>query len=81
MGVSWRKRQTAPRCAAAAIAFECGEADTLPPDGALRFRTAQRGAYAACEDRLRVTLHPGVGHRFTHHMRDNCFDWFDRHSR
>jgi dienelactone hydrolase len=65
-----------------AIAFECGEADTrVPPDGALRFRDALRGAYAAREDRLRVTLHPGVGHRFTHDMRENCFDWFDRHSR
>ena len=33
------------------------------------------------EDALRVTLHRGVGHRFTHDMRENCFDWFVRHTR
>lgn len=46
-----------------AIAFECGAEDShVPPDGALRFQAALADAYPATRDRVRVTLHPGLGH-------------------
>ena len=65
-----------------AITFECGETDAhVPPEGALRFRDALRDTYAACGERLRVTLHRGTGHRFTRDMLENCLEWFVRHTR
>jgi dienelactone hydrolase len=61
-----------------AITFECGaQDDHVPPDGALRFRDALAATYAACPERLRVNLHPGVGHAFTDTMWANCLDWLD----
>jgi dienelactone hydrolase len=46
-----------------AITFECGGDDThVPPDGAIRFRSAFVTAYPNLADRIRVTLHPGIGH-------------------
>ncbi|MGR6913428.1 hypothetical protein ACU635_04165 [[Actinomadura] parvosata] len=46
-----------------AIAFECAADDThVPPDGALRFRDALRHAHPEAGERVRVTLHPGLGH-------------------
>jgi fermentation-respiration switch protein FrsA (DUF1100 family) len=46
-----------------AITFECGEDDAhVPSDGALRFQTALRTAHPAAGDRVRVAVHPGVGH-------------------
>jgi uncharacterized protein len=47
----------------AAITFECAADDThVPPDGALRFQRALREAHPAAAERVRVSLHPGLGH-------------------
>jgi dienelactone hydrolase len=63
-----------------AIDFECGAEDRhVPPDGATRFQKAARGIYRECPDRIRVTLHPGVGHTTTEAMWNNCLEWFDAH--
>jgi dienelactone hydrolase len=63
-----------------AIAFECGAEDRhVPPDGALHFQEVLRGAYRASPDRLRVNLHPGVGHTTTETMWQNCLDWLTSH--
>ena len=64
-----------------AIAFECGaDDDHVPPDGALRFQTALQHTYLEQPDRLRVTLHPNVGHQTTAVMRHNSLEWFMMHS-
>ncbi len=64
-----------------AITFECGaEDDHVPPDGALRFRTALGQTYREQPDRLRVNLHPGVGHQATPAMWQNSLAWFLKHS-
>jgi dienelactone hydrolase len=63
-----------------AIAFECGADDHhVPPDGALRFQAALQTTYAACPDRLRVTLHPGVEHHSTDEMWQNSLAWFAKY--
>jgi dienelactone hydrolase len=63
-----------------AMTFECGELDDhLPPDGAVRFREALRDTYREHPDRLRVNLHPGVGHQSTPAMWQNCLSWFAHH--
>jgi dienelactone hydrolase len=63
-----------------AITLECGADDThVPPDGALRFQAALREAYPAVAERVRVTLHPGVGHLDgAQHpvLAQNCLAWF-----
>jgi hypothetical protein len=60
-----------------AITFECGaEDDHVPPDGALRFQTALRQTYLEQPDRLRVNLHPNVGHQATPAMWHNSLEWF-----
>jgi uncharacterized protein len=63
-----------------AITFECGADDThVPPDGALRFQAALRQADPAVAERVRVTLHPGVGHLDgAQHpaLAQNCLVWF-----
>jgi hypothetical protein len=64
-----------------AITFECGaEDDHVPPDGALRFRTALQQTYQEQPDRLRVNLHPDVGHQSTPAMWQNSLEWFLMHS-
>jgi dienelactone hydrolase len=46
-----------------AIAFECGQEDVhVPADGALRFQTALRAAHPTAGERVRVTVHSGIGH-------------------
>lgn len=46
-----------------AIAFESGAADShVPSDGAIRFRDALRAAHPNLADRVRVTVHPDLGH-------------------
>lgn len=61
-----------------AIAFECGEADRqVPPDGAIRFAEALRGAYANNPERLVVNLHRQVAHSFNEGMRRRALDWLD----
>jgi uncharacterized protein len=63
-----------------AMAFECGaDDDHVPPDGALRFQQALADLYGTRQDRLRVTLHPGVGHSTVKAMVDNCVAWFAEH--
>ena len=64
-----------------AITFECGALDThVPPDGALRFLAALQKTYEAQSDRLRVTLHPDVGHYpMPDAMWENCLNWFKTH--
>jgi len=63
-----------------AITFECGaEDDHVPPDGALRFQVALQEIYKSQPDRLRVNLHPGVGHQATPTMWQNSLAWFLRH--
>jgi dienelactone hydrolase len=62
-----------------AITFQCGAGDTLvPPEGAQHFATVMRETYAACPERLNVTLHPGVQHAFTPVMWENSLAWFKR---
>jgi dienelactone hydrolase len=64
-----------------AITFECGADDNhVPPDGAQRFQRALQNTYQGCSERLRVNLHPGVGHEFTPAMWVNCLAWFDRYA-
>jgi uncharacterized protein len=63
-----------------AVTLGCGADDAhVPPGGALRFRAALRAAYAAVAERVRVTVHPGVGHlegaRHPAPARD-CLAWF-----
>ena len=64
-----------------ALAFECGAIDDrVPPDGARRFVAALAGVYGdAAASRLRVTLHPGVGHETVPAMMENCLHWLRRH--
>ena len=64
-----------------ALAFECGALDDrVPPDGARRFVAALAGVYGdAAASRLRLTLHPGVGHESVSAMMENCLDWLRRH--
>ena len=46
-----------------AIAFESGQDDThVPVEDALRFQAALRAAHPEAGARVRVTVHPGVGH-------------------
>jgi DNA-binding MarR family transcriptional regulator len=46
-----------------AMAFECGQDDVhVPADGALRFRNALAAAHPDAAGRVRVTVHPGIGH-------------------
>jgi dienelactone hydrolase len=61
-----------------AMTFECGALDThVPPDGALRFKTALQDVYQHCPDRLRVNLHPGTGHVSANPVLwRNCMEWF-----
>jgi len=63
-----------------AMTFECGaEDDHVPPDGGLRFQRALRETYQSHPDRLRVNLHPGVGHELIPAMWENCLTWFLSH--
>lgn len=63
-----------------ALAFECGDEDgQVPPDGAERFCAALAATYRDCPDRLRITRHAGVGHRFADAMWSAAAGWFDRH--
>ena len=48
----------------------------MPPEGALRFKAALADAYRPCPEKLRVNLHPGVGHTTTPEMWHNCLEWF-----
>lgn len=63
-----------------AITFECGADDThVPPDGALRFRDALREAHPRLAERVRVNLHPGIGHidgAQSPRLIQNCLTWF-----
>lgn len=64
-----------------AITFECGaEDDHVPPDCALRFQAALRGTYREHPERLRVNIHPDVGHQATPAMWQNSLAWFLKHS-
>ena len=63
-----------------AMAFECGDDDRqVPPDGAEHFCIALAKTYRDCPERLRVTRHAGVAHRFADVMWSATMDWFDRH--
>ena len=60
-----------------AITFQNGELDkAVPPDGAVRFRTALAPYYQNCPHKLDVTLHAGVGHELAPAMWQNCMRWF-----
>ena len=62
------------------MAFECGDDDgQVPPDGAERFCVALVPTYRDCPDRLRITRHAGVAHRFADAMWSATLDWFDHH--
>ena len=63
------------------MAFECGATDDrVPPDGAQRFVAALADVYGdVAPSRLRLTLHPGVGHETVPAMMDNCLDWLREH--
>jgi dienelactone hydrolase len=59
-----------------AMLFECGaQDDHVPADGALRFQEALAPIYAQHASRIRVTLHPGVGHDPVPAMLENCMAW------
>ena len=63
-----------------AMTFECGAEDYhVPPEGALRFQEALGNTYSTCPEKLRVTLHPDVGHAVGPNMVKNCIDWFAAH--
>ena len=63
-----------------AIAFECGADDThVSSDGALRFQAALREAHPHAAERVRVTVHSGVGHidgARSAALLQNCMAWF-----
>lgn len=59
--------------------FICGEQDThVPPDGALRFQAALRGAYPVAADHVQVSLLSGMGHLDflkSHSWWSDCLEW------
>jgi len=61
--------------------FECGADDThVPADGAQRFRAALHEAYPSAAERVRVTVHAGVGHidgGRSEALLRHCLPWFD----
>jgi dienelactone hydrolase len=63
-----------------AITFECAANDAhVPPDGALRFQAALAAAYPDGLERVRVTMHPGLGHidgAQAPALTQNCLAWF-----
>lgn len=63
-----------------ALSFECAADDThVPPAGALRFQDALSEAFPDNAERVRVSLHPGVGHVDGGHsalLSQNCKAWF-----
>jgi uncharacterized protein len=67
-----------------AIAFECGADDThVPASGAQRFQAALSEAYPHVAERVRVSMHPGVGHldgARSAALKQNCMAWFVRSS-
>jgi hypothetical protein len=61
------------------MSFQCGADDRLiPPAGAQRFVRALGTTYAACPEKLEITLEPGVEHQFTPAMWANLRRWFAR---
>lgn len=62
-----------------AITFECAADDThVPPDGALRFQRALIEAFPYASERIRVNLHPGLGHlegALDPALSRNCLQW------
>jgi dienelactone hydrolase len=63
-----------------AMTFECGADDDLvPPDGALRFQRALADVDGEMHARVRVNLHPGVGHALVPAMIDGCVAWLEEH--
>ncbi len=63
-----------------ALLFECGaEDDHVPPDGALRFQKILADVYFEKTNRIRVNLHPNLGHGSVPEMMDNCLVWFQEH--
>jgi uncharacterized protein len=62
-----------------AVTFECGANDRqVPPEGGQNFVKALQPHYSHCPERLRVFLHPNVGHGFVPAMLDNSIAWFER---
>jgi hypothetical protein len=63
-----------------AIALEFGQEDfQVPADGALRFRAALAVAYPQAAERVRVTVHPGIGHLDgvrSPELQRRCLEWF-----
>ena len=63
-----------------AMTFECGADDErVPPDGALRFQRALADVDGEMRGRVRVNLHPGVGHAVVPAMIENCVAWLEAH--
>ena len=63
-----------------AITFECGSQDAhIPPDDALQFEKELRVLYPDYGDRLRVNLHPGVGHEIRDEQREAGLHWLLHH--
>lgn len=62
------------------IAFECGQEDFhVPADGALGFQTALRDTPPDAAERVRVTVHPGIGHldaMRSGELHQRCLEWF-----
>lgn len=64
-----------------AITFECGAVDThIPPGDALRFEQELRARYPDYGERLRVQLHPGLGHEIQDVQREAGLAWLARWS-
>jgi uncharacterized protein len=68
-----------------AIAFECGSEDFhVPAEAALRFKDALAAAHPEAAERVRVTVHPGLGHLDAVQnagLRRRCLEWFTPGSR
>jgi dienelactone hydrolase len=62
------------------MAFECGQEDFhVPADGAMRFQSALRDTHPHAAERVRVTVHPGIGHldaMRSGELHQRCLGWF-----
>ncbi len=59
-----------------AITFESGADDVhIPPQDALRFEEALRSQYPTYGKRLRVNIHPGIGHEIQEAQRQAGLQW------
>jgi len=73
-GLDWRIG-----CVAAIVATPDWKRPGMRVDSALRFQRSLADVYGKMQARVRVNLHPGVGHAMVPAMLDNCVTWFEEH--